>query len=57
MFWEAIWDLANDPEALRDHGIKAIYGNAVYKRLRPGLIYVFKISNTGRLYPQTVPAF
>ena len=54
MFWEAIWDLANDPEALRDHGIKAIYGNAVYKRLRPGLIYVFKIGADGHVYPETV---
>ncbi|HSR87757.1 MAG TPA: hypothetical protein VLL07_02290, partial [Pontiella sp.] len=54
MFWDAIWDLANHPESLRDHGIKAIYGNAVYKRLRPGLIYVFKIGNDGQVYPETV---
>jgi len=53
-FWTAIWDLANNPEALRDQGIKAIYGNAVYKRLRPGLIYVFKIGNDGQVYPETV---
>jgi len=54
-FWTAIWDLANDPEALEQHGIKAIYGNAVYKKLSPGLIYVFKISPTGQLIPETVP--
>jgi len=54
MFWEAIWDLANNPEALRDQGIKAIYGNAVYKRLQPGLIYVFKIGADGQVYPETV---
>lgn len=54
IFWDAIWDLANDPEALREHGIKAIYGNAVYKRLRPGLIYVFKIGADGQVYPETV---
>jgi len=54
IFWEAIWDLANNPEALREHGIKAVYGNAVYKRLRPGLIYVFKIGNDGQIYPETV---
>ena len=54
VFWDAIWDLANHPEALRDHGIKAIYGNAVYKRLRPGLIYVFKIGTDGQVYPETV---
>ena len=54
MFWDAIWDLANHPESLREYGIKAIYGNAVYKRLRPGLIYVFKIGNDGQVYPETV---
>jgi hypothetical protein len=55
LFWSAVWDLANDPEALQQHGIKAVYGNAVYKRLRPGLIYVFKISPSGQVYPETVP--
>ena len=55
MFWEAIWDLANNPESLKKYGITAIYGNAVYKKLRPGLIYVFKISPTGHVYPETVP--
>ncbi|MBC8206395.1 MAG: hypothetical protein ISR85_04775 [Kiritimatiellales bacterium] len=54
-FWSAIWNLANDPEALERHGIKAVYGNAVYKKLKPGLIYVFKISPTGQLIPETVP--
>ncbi len=57
LFWDAIWRLANDPEALKAHGIKAMYGNAVYKKLRPGLIYVFKISSTGQVYPETVPDF
>ena len=54
LFWESIWDLANNPEALRDYGVKAIYGNAIYKRLRPGLIYVFKIGTDGQVYPETV---
>jgi hypothetical protein len=57
LFWDAVWKLANDPEALKAHGIKAVYGNVVYKKLRPGLIYVFKISNTGQVYPETVPEF
>jgi len=55
MFWDAIWNLANNPDALKKHGIKAIYGNVVYKKLRPGLIYVFKISRAGHVYPETVP--
>ena len=55
MFWSNIWDLANDVEKLKQEGITAIYGNAVYSKLRPGLIYVFKISPTGQLYPEIVP--
>jgi hypothetical protein len=55
LFWENIWSLANDNEKLRDHGITAIYGNVVYSRVRPGLIYVFKISATGQVWPEVVP--
>jgi hypothetical protein len=55
MFWSNIWDLANDVEKLKQDGITAIYGNAVYSKLKEGLIYVFKISPTGQLYPEIVP--
>jgi hypothetical protein len=55
LFWSGIWDLANDPEKLREHDIKALYGNVVYSRLREGLIYVFKISSTGQVYPEVFP--
>lgn len=55
MFWSEIWDLSNNPEKLNELGITAVYGNAVYKKLRKGLIYVFKIKNTGELYPETIP--
>jgi hypothetical protein len=54
-FWTAIWDLANDPDCLRQYDIKAVYGNVVYTQLRPGLIYVFKITASGQVYPETVP--
>jgi hypothetical protein len=55
MFWSNIWDLANDPDKLKEHDIEAIYGNVVYSRLRKGLIYVFKVSATGQVYPEVVP--
>ncbi|MDD5459142.1 MAG: hypothetical protein PHF37_07100 [Phycisphaerae bacterium] len=55
LFWSSIWDLANDPEKLQQYGVKAIYGNAVYSKLRKNLIYVFKIGPTGQLYPEIVP--
>ena len=48
--------MSNDPVRLQKAGVQAIYGNAVYKQLRPGLLYIFKISNTGQVYPETVPA-
>ena len=55
MFWSNIWDLANDPDKLKEHDIEAIYGNVVYSRLKKGLIYVFKVSPTGQVYPEIVP--
>jgi len=55
LFWSSIWELANDPEKLKEYGITAIYGNVVYSRLRKGLIYVFKIGSTGQVYPEVVP--
>jgi len=55
MFWSNIWDLANDTKKLKEYDIEAVYGNAIYSRLRKGLIYVFKISPTGHVYPETVP--
>jgi hypothetical protein len=54
-FWAAVWELANDPQKLSKLGVQAIYGNVVYSQLKPGVIYVFKISNTGQVYPETVP--
>jgi len=56
-FWEKLWSLSDNPDQLREQGIKAIFGNVIYKRLRPNLIYVFKINNSGGLYPETVPDF
>jgi len=55
LFWSNIWELANDPERLKKYDIEAIYGNVVYSRLRAGLIYIFKISPTGQVYPEVVP--
>ncbi len=54
LFWGNIWSLSNDPNTLNQLGVRAIYGSVVYQKLEPGLIYVFKISSTGTLYPETV---
>ena len=55
LFWSSIWELANNPEKLKEYGIDAIYGNVVYSRVQEGLIYVFKISPTGQVFPEIVP--
>jgi hypothetical protein len=55
MFWEAIWSLANDPQRLSEHGIRAVYGNALYTRMVPGLIYVFRIGPTGDFSVESIP--
>jgi len=36
LFWTNIWELANNPEHLKQYGIKAVYGNVVYSKLRKG---------------------
>ncbi len=56
LFWSEIWELANDPKRLKKAGVQAVYGDVKYQKLRPGLIYIFKIGNSGDLYPETVPA-
>ena len=55
LFWDNIWLLANDTDKLKEYGIDAIYGNAVYSKLKKGLIYIFKITPTGDFYPEVVP--
>ena len=55
LFWSEIWDLAHNKRALSEYGIEAVFGTAVYSELRPGLIYIFKVSATGQVYPEIIP--
>lgn len=55
LFWNEIWNLANEPKKLENLGISSIFGNVVYRTLKPGLIYVFKLSSTGSIYPEVIP--
>lgn len=57
IFWEAIWELANDNQQLRSYGVQAVFGNAIYTRMEPGKVYLFKISATGQIYPETVNTY
>jgi len=54
LFWTNIWELANEPDKLKEYDIEAIYGNVVYSRLKKGFIYVFKITASGQLYPEII---
>ena len=55
VFWRGLWELAEDPDRLEQYGIRAVYGNAVYTRLRPGLIYIFKITAAGQVFREVIP--
>lgn len=54
IFWEAIWDLANDPQQLSQYGITAVYGEAIYFKLAADKLYRFKISPQGQLHAEVV---
>ncbi|MBN2182453.1 MAG: hypothetical protein JW715_11120 [Sedimentisphaerales bacterium] len=56
LFWSKIWDLANDRDKLAEYNIVAIYGNGIYSKLKPGLIYVFKLTASGDFYREVIPA-
>lgn len=57
IFWEAIWDLANDQNRLSEYGVKAVFGNALYTRLQAGKVYLFKIGPSGQIYPEVVDTY
>lgn len=54
VFWEAVWSLANDPGRLSEYGITAVFGNAIYTKVEPDKVYLFKIGSTGQIYPEVV---
>jgi hypothetical protein len=49
------WELANDPEAARQRGIRALHGEAVSTRLRKDRIYTITLRSTGELTIQATP--
>ncbi len=57
VFWSSIWELANSPDKLSQYGITAIYGTVTYTQLKENLIYIFRITPTGQVYPEVIPEF
>jgi len=55
LFWSEIWNLADDPDRLKALGVRAVFGNAVYTRLKPGVTLYFKIDAMGGVFPEAVP--
>ncbi|MFT4901254.1 MAG: hypothetical protein ACI81V_000523 [Lentimonas sp.] len=57
IFWEAIWQLANQPDHLSVYGITAVFGNAIYCRMQPNKVYLFKINSSGQIYPEVLNTY
>lgn len=62
--WKRFWELANDEKLAKEHGVRAIHGDAPYMRMEPGRVYEICLRSTGeviitpgtRLVPlQTIP--
>lgn len=53
-FWQSIWNLANEPDQLQQYGVTAVFGNAIYCRMQPGKVYLFKINASGQIYPEVI---
>lgn len=54
-FWNALWDLAHNSQALAELGIHALYGNAVSIQPRPRFLYTVKLSAAGALSIEPAP--
>jgi hypothetical protein len=62
--WRRFWELANDQKLAKEHGVRAIHGDAPYMRLEPDRVYEVCLRSTGEVIitpgtrlapPQTTP--
>jgi hypothetical protein len=47
--WRRFWELANDEKLAKEHGVRAIHGDAPYMRLEPDRIYEISLRSTGEV--------
>lgn len=47
--WKRFWELANDDKLAKEHGVRAIHGDAPYMRLEPGRFYEILLRPTGEV--------
>ncbi len=52
MFWDSIWELAHQPDKLKEYGIEAVYGDVTYSPMEEGYLYIFQITPAGQIYPE-----
>ncbi|MDA3960451.1 MAG: hypothetical protein PF961_06650 [Planctomycetota bacterium] len=55
LFWNEMWALSNKPDRLAELGISAVEGRATYRKVKPGLIYTFKMNNAGGITSSITP--
>jgi hypothetical protein len=47
--WKRFWELANDEKLAKEHGVRAIHGDAPYMRLEPDRVYEIALRSTGEV--------
>ena len=53
--WARFWDLCNDPVLAAEYGVRVAQGEAVYKPMRPGVLYELTVEASGGLNLLTRP--
>ncbi len=47
--WTRFWELANNEKLAKEHGVRAIHGDAPYMRLEPDRVYEIGLRSTGEV--------
>ena len=47
--WKRFWELANNEKLAKEHGVRAIHGDAPYMRLEPDRVYEVCLRSTGEV--------
>ncbi len=53
--WTRFWDLCNDPALAAEYGVRVAQGEAVYKPMRPGVLYELSADASGGINLITRP--
>jgi hypothetical protein len=47
--WKRFWEMANDEKLAREHGVRAIHGDAPYMRMQSDRVYEILLRSTGEV--------